>query len=70
MVLFLANGHDVIIRLLLSRDKLRHIVYTRDVRGCTAAHDAAENKHPVCLKLLAEAGLNIHQKNEVSSIFS
>ena len=36
-----------------------------DIRGSSPAHDAAENGYLACLKLLVEAGNDIHLRDEV-----
>ena len=60
-----ANGHTEVLRCLLEEKSAKEVLEKRDSRGTTPAHDAAENGHVICLKLLIDAGLNVHQKDEV-----
>ena len=62
---FAANGRSDILRLLLAQDGAYEAVRYRDIRGGSAAHDAAQHGRLSCLKLLIEAGLDLHQKDEV-----
>ena len=64
-----ANGHDAVLGLLLSQRGSQEAVRICDVRGSTPAHDAAQNGHVTCLRLLVEFGLDIHQRDEVRYIY-
>ena len=63
---FAENGHTEVIRALVEDKRTHGILHKSDVFGSTAAHRAAENGHVICLKLLVDAGLNVHQPDEVS----
>ena len=58
-----------ILELLLRQEGGREAVRIRDVKGNSPAHDAAENGHANCLRLLVEAGLDIYEPDEVNTLY-
>ena len=60
-----ANGRTDILRLLLAQEGAYEAVRYRDIRGGSPAHDAAQQGRLGCLRLLVEAGLDMHHKDEV-----
>ncbi len=50
---------------LLKQDGGIDAAHIRDSCGGSPAHDAAENGHVTCLRLLLDAGLDPHLKDEV-----
>lgn len=60
-----ARGHHHILEYLLALRQARLYKKVRDVNGSTPAHDAAENGHFKCLKLLYDAGLDLFEEDLV-----
>ncbi len=63
-----ARGHDHILEYLLANKNSKFVKYYKDITGSSAAHDAAENGHYKCLKLLYDSGLDMFDQDTVYNI--